>query len=273
MKEMTIKEIQEVSLEILKDIHKFCEQNNIYYTLCGGSLIGAIRHHGFIPWDDDIDIAMPRPDYEKFIHTYQSSNGYKLFSREIEGGDSVYIAYTRVCEMERTFVDSSKFPWSEHKTGVWIDVMPLDGAYDDITKETKRWKKANAIWHKGLRSRYALMKFSDATGVSKFLKVLFCKLFFKRKYYYLDRLIQISKECAYEQTTYYSDLAIMHYGMREYNPQSYLMNRILVQFEDHQFYIISGYDAWLRNIYGNYMQLPPLSERKKSHDTIKPYWK
>ena len=71
MKEMTIQEIQQVTLEILKDVHEFCVDNNIRYSLSGGTLLGAIRHNGFIPWDDDADIQLPRPDYDRFIRTYQ----------------------------------------------------------------------------------------------------------------------------------------------------------------------------------------------------------
>lgn len=101
MKEMTLKEIQAVSLEILKDVHMFCLKNDIKYTLQGGTLLGAIRHNGFIPWDEDIDIAMPRPDYERFCQTYASENGYKLICRH---NSECYVMYARVCEMEKTLV-------------------------------------------------------------------------------------------------------------------------------------------------------------------------
>ena len=72
MKEMTLRELQLFALEILKDVHQFCTQNNIKYSLYAGTLLGAIRHQGFIPWDDDIDIVMPRDDYNRFCQTYQS---------------------------------------------------------------------------------------------------------------------------------------------------------------------------------------------------------
>ena len=88
MREMTLEEIQQVSLEILKDVHRFCVENDIKYSLCYGTLLGAIRHNGFIPWDDDIDIMMPRPEYDRFIRLYQSEKGYKLFAAENNDGDT-----------------------------------------------------------------------------------------------------------------------------------------------------------------------------------------
>lgn len=273
MRSMTNKDIQNVSLEILKDIHEFCEEHNIYYTLCGGSLIGAIRHNGFIPWDDDIDIALPRPDYERFIKTYKSKNGFQLFSREIEGGDGVYIAFSRVCEMNKTFVDASLNPWSKYETGIWIDIMPLDGATDDGGMELKRWKKANEVWRRSVWARFSLIRLFSAPDFYNFAKIVFCKMFFKRKFHYIDKLIEICKECDYDKVNHFTDLAITHYEMREYNPQSLLDNRFLHEFEGGQFYVLSGYDGWLKHIYGDYMKLPPEEERIHKHEVNKYYWK
>ena len=91
MKEMTLREVQLFELDILKDVHEFCMANHINYSLAYGTLIGAIRHKGFIPWDDDRDIVMPRPDHDRFCRTYKSEAGYEIFS-PIQGNS--YLGYT-----------------------------------------------------------------------------------------------------------------------------------------------------------------------------------
>ena len=128
MKEMSLKDIQSISLEILKDVHAFCVKNNIKYTLQGGTLLGSVRHNGFIPWDDDIDIAMPRPDYEKFCRNYVSKKGYQLICRQ---NNECYIMFARVAEMEKTIAKCDILPWTNKSTGIWIDIFPLDGVEDD----------------------------------------------------------------------------------------------------------------------------------------------
>ena len=101
VKVLTLKEIQTESLGILKDIHSFCIKHDIKYSVVGGTLLGAVRHQGFIPWDDDIDLMMPREDYERFCRIYCSEQ-YRLFS--CHNDRSCKIAYARVCDMNRTLV-------------------------------------------------------------------------------------------------------------------------------------------------------------------------
>ena len=99
VKELTIEELKEVELNILKDVAKFCEEHDIKYFLCGGTLLGAIRHKGFIPWDDDIDIAMPREDYERFFKLYNGSNP-RYHADSLENNPNWHMSFGRVGDTE-----------------------------------------------------------------------------------------------------------------------------------------------------------------------------
>lgn len=273
MREMTLREIQLVSLDILKDVHEFCVENNIKYTLFSGTLLGAVRHQGFIPWDDDLDIAFTRPEYEKFVRLYQSNRGYKLYARERQG-DEVYIAYARVCEMEKTYVDDSSYPWNLEKNGVWIDVFPLDGAEEDPKKALKQCKKNYKLWHKGIWIRTSKIPFRCETSFFKKVKLAFKKMLFGwRSDRFWDKHIEFCKRIDFNSSKNYSHLAWAGFKMREYYETSAFSDYVLMPFEDGEFYVMQDYDGALKAKYGNYMDLPPLSERIPRHAGSKYYWK
>ena len=268
MNEMTVKDIQIASLDIIKDVHKFCVENEIKYTLQGGSLLGAVRHNGFIPWDDDIDIAMPRPDYEKFCKTYSSKNGFRLICKQ---NNETYLLFARICEMRKTLV-KSEIPWTNIDTGVFIDIFPLDGAEDDYELVASRIKKIQRVFQKTLRVRGSYMKWSNTKGLISKLKWIIKRIVYHRSNVF-EVYEKMCKEIPYGTTKHYCNIAYQEYGMKEYHRMAVLEECILHQFEDCQFYIMKGYDEALHEKFGDYMKLPPIEQRVSKHSVYKYYWK
>ena len=274
MREMTVDEIQSVSLDLLRDIHQFCIENGIKYTLQGGTLLGAVRHKGFIPWDDDLDIAMPRPDYDRFIKTYHSYKGYKVFSREIEPNkNDVYIAYARVCDMKNTWVDDSYFPWTSQSKGVWIDLFPLDGDFDSTELSSMRLKKLKRIYDFVLRKRTAMKHFHEVKGFKSKIRLLVKKIIAPLvPYRLLDQAIGISRKLDYSSSNYYCNLSFLYYGIRERHRTEVLKKTSVVPFGHDKFCIMSGFHEALTEKYGDYMQLPPKGKQVRGHDCYKYFW-
>ena len=271
---MTLEEVHQVSLDILKDVHEFCVKNGIKYSLSGGTLLGAIRHNGFIPWDDDIDIQMPRPEYEKFIHNYKSNCGYKLFSREIEGCEDVGIAYARVCEMDKTYVNTGIQPWQMKATGLWIDVFPIDGAPDDSLKAKLKIEKMYWMWRLTLAARMRFkLDFGTTEGffvkLRQYFKILVSNFIpWKIILLYINQC----KEYEYESCDYVANYSIIHYKFKEWQPKVEMASFTLHRFENEEFYIMDGYDISLSSLYGNYMELPP-EDKRITHSNYIYYWK
>lgn len=272
---MTLQEVHQVCLDILKDIHGFCIRNEIKYSLSGGSLLGAIRHNGIIPWDDDIDLQMSRPEYEKFIHTYKSEKGYKLFSRELEGCEDVEIAFARVCEMEKTHVNTGTAPWQDNPTGVWIDILPIDGAPNSERQARKRIRLMRFVWNMTLaaRARIFSVPFSAAKS-RRMVWRLFVKkvmaLFIPRKIN--EVYIRMCKKYDYNSSEYIANFSTMQYGFREWQPRHGMEEFVLHEFEGCQYYIMKDFEISLKGLYGDYMKLPP-EEKRKAHIANMYFWK
>lgn len=276
MKEMTTKEVQQVSLDILKDVHEFCVKNGIRYSLSGGTLLGAIRHNGFIPWDDDIDIQLPRPDYDRLVQTYVYDKGYKMFCHETKEGKekNVMYPYARVCDMTRTVVDTGIRPWVSEKVGIWIDILPCDGMPSDEKGARRHIVKAGflvrqAYWVGVRLSSWANLK----KGLNLQEKIKFGLKKLGSFFIWYDpfvSLLQIRKKYNYDESEYF--FGTPHYGMREWQPKKNMESFELHKFEDTEFYIMSGWDANLKSLYGDYMQLPPPDKRVR-HDFNHYYWK
>lgn len=263
MKEMTLQEIQTLQLNMMQKIHDFCVSNNIRYSLGGGTLLGAIRHKGYIPWDDDIDIMMPRPDYERFIREFQGADP-ELTVQNYYTDNSFHREWTRVCNNKTLLV------YVLAVGGVFIDVFPVDGLPD----ENKTVEYLDVI--KGLRVKLwrTTKKKKESIQENYYLSRL---KFYLRKIFFPGRKQVISEyEKLFDsypfETAKYAGAIIGVYGIKEHMEADVFKKYILVPFEGHQFYAIADYDAYLKKHYDNYMQLPP-KEKQKSEHNFKVFWK
>ena len=273
MEKMTLREIQLVGLDILKDIHGFCMSRGIRYTLFGGTMLGAIRHKGFIPWDDDVDIAMPREDYDRFVNEYSSIHGYSLFCPE--KGTS-WLAYARVCDMEKTLVINDWLSWCPFKTGVWVDIFPMDGAPDDITEAEDQISRLKPLWKKIMRYRLLhgspWYKKKSLSQILRLSRNMFLNLFDRRGFEEIrSEYIHICKEVPFGSTGHYSNYSFLGYGIKEYQSISDFDTMINVPFEDTSFQCIGGYHSHMTNKYGDYM-VPPKNKDQSGHGNYGFYW-
>ena len=133
IRELSLKEIHTELLKMLSVIDSMCERNNLCYMLSGGSLLGAIRHKGFIPWDDDVDIMMPREDYEKFIEIFHNNETYNLFTLENKKWDFPYIRMNK----KDTFADNGI---TKVENGLYIDIFPIEMISNNDRVNTFRMK-------------------------------------------------------------------------------------------------------------------------------------
>lgn len=275
MKEMTTREVQLVCLELLKDVHEFCIEHDIHYSLSGGSLIGAIRHNGFIPWDDDADIQMPRPDFDRFIKTYKSKRGFQLYAREKEdGGNKVYSRVARVFEIDKTYVDQMAESVIGKQIGVWIDIIPVDGAPGTksqaikFMKEVTRRERLVSCLSTSKAAWSDMYKFTSMFERVKFCVKKIIGYFISNSY--VDNFVKFARQYDYNNSSFF--YATPHYGIREWQPKEVMNRFVLHKFEDTELFIMAGYDANLKSLFGDYMQMPP-KDKQVVHEIYKRYWK
>lgn len=272
MKEISFDEIKILQLEILRDIDSFCINNGIKYSLAYGTLIGAVRHKGYIPWDDDIDIMMPRKDYERFINTFNGTFKHlTVLSPEIN--PNYYAPYANVYD-NRTYLTEGCNGHRGMQIGVKIDVFPIDGVSENTQvyeRDMRLIAKLNNIMY--IKRITNLLKsgfeFKRVIAVCAY-KLLFCLLSYK---VLQNRIMSIVNRQNASNSDYVDNIVFNPYIKRRtcFN-KSVLESYQRVYFEGFEFNIITDYDSVLKGIYGDYMQLPPVKNRVAHHD-FKAYWK
>lgn len=263
-KYMSMQEIQKVSLNILKNITDIMDREGFNYVLAYGTLIGAIRHKGFIPWDDDVDIMMPRPDYENFIKyavNHKEEFGC-IETMNMQTTPKYPYMITRMCDNRYEIeVDNEE----KCGMGIFVDIYPIDGVGESM-------KEANTIFKKVakypsfifLATRKHFRLGLTRGAIKKFLKFpAFVFSHIMGKNYFAGKLNSIISSLDYEKSKYVCCVA--------WDPdfvvyeKKLLRERVKVPFEQYEFYVPKEYDKVLRLTYGDYMQLPPEKDRIYHH--------
>ncbi len=265
MKEIGLEELKVLQLDVLQAVHDFCTQNGITYSLACGTALGAVRHKGYIPWDDDIDIYLLRDDYNRLMEIYPNEGRYRLISMEVDGEwDRPYArAYDSETVLEEKRHDKKII-------GIGIDVYPIDTVPEDEL-EWKQFDKRRRLLQNILSLK--LMMFDGDRNFSKNLFLAFSKLVLlpfsrMRIAKYIDKYIKQFNEKGGNWVFESAQGMIQKNRFRRY----IFEDTIPVPFEDRQFMLFENYDEYLKNGYGDYMKLPP-KEKQVAHHAFKAYWK
>lgn len=249
-------EVRQIQLQILEVVARFCEENQIHYWLDYGTLLGAVRHKGYIPWDDDIDIGMLRSDYERFLETFNARNGRYQFYCPENKDDFVYscgkVADTNTVLYEPD-VRGNRFFLN-------IDVFVYDNAPDEQTsvkmfKQVKRWLLLNMLQHNLIADRGKWYR-KLIKGVAGNLLKLFPYNYFVKKI--------VSNARRYEALES-GTIGLFVWSDYILCDKAAVSSFTEVEFEKKRFKAPENHDYWLTQLFGNYMELPPEEDRVSHH--------
>ncbi|EHO68691.1 LicD family protein [Segatella maculosa] len=274
MQEVT-KELQPrwnaVIIDVLSVFIRICEAQGLRYFCAGGTAIGAVRHQGMIPWDDDIDVFMPRPDYDRFLAlaAHSMPEGYEVLSPYATKDYPMYFA--KMCNARTTLLENERIPCV---FGLYIDIFPLDGACDDVEtcyREKRRFKrlmnKLEAVsTHNSFGEYVGLLAKRREWGRFAVKTVAFCCRSWLRRW-----LLKQMDSIAYGHDYALSSRVVTYsgaYQRQEIYPKAWLETPQMFAFEGLMVNLPHDYDAYLRHFFGNYMTLPPVEQRASHHQKV-----
>lgn len=262
MKELHTEDLQKIELDILKFFINYCQKEGLRYCAAYGTILGAVRHKGFIPWDDDIDVMMPRADYDKFISIFYDENEkYSLLCKE---KNKFYIAPFAKLYDTNTHLIQHYGQVEKYEQGVYIDIFPIDGfpnnyeeAVDLYSKVTKLRKKLGYAIH-----QFFAFKGNIVTRVFKSLYILPYKII--GYHYYLNRLDKVSRTYDYDQCENIGCICFGE-GIQEIMKKSDYEPFVTYDFMDIKINVPNNYEYYLQSIYSDWRELPDKKDRVTKH--------
>ena len=269
MRNINIAELKQIQLDILRKVNDFCNTNKIEYTLFFGTLLGAVRHQGYIPWDDDIDIAMTRENYEKFIKSFnEDSDFYHVYDYR---QDSDYcLPYAKIADTRTLLIECT----TTKNIGINIDLFPLDFAGNTRDNAIKNISSLNFC---KILFRIKLLKPGQKNSFFKKVMICLAKIPFffinmrkitSYEYRKINHLIKNPSE-------YMALIVDPEIGAAKKSifKRELYEKHLQLQFEGDMFEAIADYGEWLQSVYGDYMKLPPVEKRQSPHTLNNVFWK
>lgn len=261
MKEISLDEMRRLQIDILDQFATYCDGNHLKYSLTGGTLIGAVRHKGFIPWDDDIDVAMPRADYERFLSSF-NVEGYRIITPH--NNEKYVYPFAKLVNSKTRIIEHAD---TDSDLGIYIDIFPIDCI---PRKSITSYYRKRKILEFVMSCKMAERKKSRMV-IKQAVMLLFRKLFARIGLNNLGKKID-KMSSQYDSST--SEMAgniVWGYGPREIVKKEFFEAYTLLDFEGKKYSALQEYHEFLTAIYGDYMQLPPADQRVLKHD-VQAYW-
>lgn len=266
MKQETNQKYLSLLLQTMKDFDNFCNQNNFRYYACGGTAIGAVRHQGLIPWDDDIDVYMPREDYNKFLSLKNKAvSDYEIIDIRDKG---YYVPFAKFSNKKTTIWEYQSIPFI---FGVYIDVFPLDSCNGDITFLQSQGDSYKILVDKYVRSlsRHRFREYLNLWKKRQYKEI--ASLIWDVTYHRLNRIryhreiLAFEEELAKQQGEFYYCYGINLVYPHEVFPKEWFDEYIMMPFENISVRMPIGYKQYLEQQFGDYMTPPPVENRVSHH--------
>lgn len=258
--------LQAKILEIYKEVKTICDRNNIPYYAIGGTAIGAIRHKGFIPWDDDLDIAIPIEYWDFFIEKANEQLPKQLYVYTAEEHEHFHYMFIKVCDKTTTFIEDLQKNLPDTYKGIFIDIMPLSGIPTNTAEQKRFLKKIRQLYLHNFRIRFRQV----CPNITRYINLIPYKLislvipynrFYKKYFIELKKYpLSGSELTGYVWSTFRLPRWIF--------PAEWFQTTIEVDFEDTKINLPVGYDQYLTAQFGDYMKLPPVQERCTHAGTV-----
>lgn len=256
--------VQGKLLTMLEWFHEYCHENNLTYYIVGGSMLGAIRHGGFIPWDDDIDVVLPRPDYNRLIDIFSEKIDHYLLESPMSNNDDFFYTYAKLYDTNTTLVEKARH---NCRRGLYIDVFPLDGLGNSEKEIQDHFSKVDRL-NMFLMTRTCAIE--KRRGFLKNAAIVVSRIipqFIVNDHDLVRKVDQAAASIGYEHSRYVGNL-MGAYRRKEVMEKSIFGRPTEYKFENIIVYGVEKYEEFLTHIYGNWRELPPVDKRKTTHDYV-----